>query len=227
MWELDIAIASFLRGVLERLGVRRVVDLCSGSGGPWKRIMEAFEESGFSVDVCLTDKYPNEPAFEYLRASSRGRLGFSLESVEASHVPESLSGFRTIFSGFHHFRPIEAVAVLRDAVHCREGIVVFEFTERKPLPMLVVMAASVFMPLFVPFLRPFRWPRLLWTYLIPLAPAVTLCDSFVSCLRTYSAQELRELTEGEALKGYTWETGKIKVPHCPISVTYLLGHPSS
>ena len=44
-----------------------------------------------------------------------------------------------------------------------------------------------------PLIRPLRWSRLLWTYLIPLVPVITLFEGLVSCLRTYSVQELHDL----------------------------------
>jgi hypothetical protein len=227
MWELDVAIASFLHPTLERLGVRKVVDLCSGSGGPWLRILEAFEEDAWlPVTVCLTDKYPNQPAFEYLREASHGMLGFSSESVDAAHVPRTLVGFRTIFAAFHHFRPGEARAILRDAVDCQQGIAVFEITQRKLRAVFIVIVVSLLIPFCVPFLRPFRWSRLVWTYLIPVVPVVHLFDSLISCLRTYSISELQELTAEESLNSYIWETGEIGVPHAPVPITYLLGYPS-
>ena len=225
MWELDIAIASFLRPTLERFGVCKVVDLCSGSGGPWLRMLEVFEGTWLPVRVCLTDKYPNETAFEYLRQVSHGILGFSSESVDATHVPKTLVGFRTMFAAFHHFRPGEARAILRDAVSCGQGIAVFEVTQRRLRAVFIVIAVSFLIPFCVPFLRPFRWSRLVWTYLIPIVPVVHLFDSFVSCLRSYSISELQEMTTDESLRTYIWEAGEIGAPHSPVPITYLLGYP--
>ena len=76
-----------------------------------------------------------------------------------------------------------------------------------------------------PFLRPFRWSRLLWTYLIPLVPVVTLFDGLVSCLRTYTVRELRELTERLDANDYHWEIGTVKGKTTPIPITYLIGVP--
>jgi hypothetical protein len=75
-----------------------------------------------------------------------------------------------MFNAFHHFRPHDAMAVLRDAVQAGQSIGIFEISERS-LRTLVPMFFLV--PLLVaittPFIRPFRWRRLLWTYLLPLA----------------------------------------------------------
>ncbi len=224
MWKSDIAIASLLREALDRLGVHQVVDLCSGSGGPWLGMVKAFEDTRPPVKVCLTDKYPNIPALRYACDHSEGKLGFSPEPVDAAHVPKALNGFRTLCAAFHHFQPPEARAILRDAVNCQQGIAIFEITERTFRTMFIFMVISLIMPFCVPFLRPFRWSRLMWTYLIPIAPVAQLYDSFISCLRTYSPSELRELTR-DIHKNYTWEAGTIKCPHGPVPITYLLGYP--
>ena len=60
----------------------------------------------------------------------------------------------------------------------------------------------------VPFIRPFRWSRLIWTYLIPLNPIVLFLDGIVSCLRAYSPLELSELTRELSASGYIWEIGE-------------------
>jgi len=98
--------------------VHQVVDLCSGSGGPWLGMLKAFEDTWPPVRVCLTDKYPNVSAFKYVCDHSHGKFDFSSEPVDAAHVPESLVGFRTLFTAFHHFRPSEARAILEDAANC-------------------------------------------------------------------------------------------------------------
>jgi hypothetical protein len=183
MWELDIAMASFLCPTLERFGVCKVIDV------------------------------------------SHGILGFSSESVDATHVPKTLVGFRTMFAAFHHFRPGEARVILRDAVSCGQGIAVFEIMQRRLRALFIVIAVSFLIPFCVPFLRPFGWSRLVWTYLIPIVPVVHLFDAFVSCLRTYSISELQELTTDESLRTYIWEAGEIGAPHSPVPITYLLGYP--
>jgi hypothetical protein len=75
---------------------------------------------------------------------------------------------------------------------------VFEIGDQSRRPLVV--AAIFLMPLVVllvtPMIRPFRWSRLFWTYLVPAVPFLVLFDGVVSCLRTYTPDELRELTRG-------------------------------
>jgi hypothetical protein len=220
-------IVPHLRRALDRSGEDRIVDLCSGGGGPWPGLADALDgETDAPVRVCLTDRFPNTAAFRRIRASSASRLGFRGESVDALAPPADLPGFRTLFSSFHHFPPTEARAILADAVAKRQGIGVFEATRRAPLALLIIVFLAPLATLcFAPFIRPFRWSRLLWTYLVPLVPLVALIDGVVSCLRTYSPADLRRLTDGLSEGGYVWETGEQPGSKLPVPATYLIGYP--
>ena len=77
-----------------------------------------------------------------------------------------------------------------------------------------------------PFIRPFRWSRLLWTYLVPLVPFAVLFDGLVSCLRTYRVEELRDLTARLEANDYDWDIGTVKNTAGPIPITYLIGVPN-
>ena len=72
--------------------------------------------------------------------------------------------------------------------------------------------------------RPFRWSRLLLTYLFPVIPTVAFIDGVVSCLRTYTPDELRELARSvDGATGYDWTAGH--AGGGPIPMTYLVGTP--
>ena len=47
--------------------------------------------------------------------------------------------------------------------------------------------------ILAPTIRPFRWSRLFWTWLIPLVPFVLFYDGIVSCLRAYSHRRTRAI----------------------------------
>jgi hypothetical protein len=143
--------------------------------------------------------------------------------VDATRVPRELPGFRTVFTAFHHLRPDQARAVLADAVGKGEGIAVFECARRGILPLLGTLPTPLRVLLATPFIRPFRWSRLFWTYLVPVVPLVLVFDSVVSVLRVYSVQELRELTAG--LGRYRWDIGTVRGRPIPIPITYLVGVP--
>jgi hypothetical protein len=203
---------TLLRRAVARTRARRVVDLCSGAGGPWGWLARKV-----GVPVVLTDLYPHRGP----RLS--GQLPFHAEPVDARAVPESLDGFRTMFTAFHHFRPEEARAILADAVEKRQGIAVFEAARRAPWEIAVVAFTWLGTLLAAPFVRPWRWSRLMWTYLPPVLPLVGTFDGVVSCLRAYSPKELRALVRG--LDSYDWEIGDLRGGWSPLRGTYLIGVP--
>ena len=216
-------IAPQLIEALQRTSARRVLDLGSGAAGPWFRLQPLLRRMGVDVAVCLSDNNPNLEAFERVRRLSRHAITYHPHPVDATHVPDGLPGFRTFFSAFHHLRPDQARAVLVDAVAKREGLAVFECAQRSILMLFLLLATPLRVLLATPFIRPFRWSRLVWTYLVPVLPVVLLFDSLVSCLRIYNVQELRGLTAG--LDRYRWDIGTVRGKPIPIQITYLIGVP--
>lgn len=144
--------------------------------------------------------------------------------MDATRVPAHLSGFRTIFAAFHHFRPAAARRILPDAVDQRRPIAAFELVERRPLHLLGALFLSPLPPrLVTPFIRSFRWSRLLRAYAVPAVPFCTGWDGLATVLRIYALAELRALAAGLKPNDYTWKIGRDG--RWPLRVTYLIGYP--
>ena len=223
--ELHQPVVPLLSRALHESGSTTVVDLCAGGGGPVVALLAELKDAGIPVRFILTDKFPNLPAFRQLEQDHPGIEGHR-ESVDATDVPSHLAGFRTVFNAFHHFTPDDARAVLRSAVSARQPIGIFEIPERK---VWIVLTTALLTPILVllatPFIRPFRWSRLLFTYLIPLVPLTCFWDGFVSQLRAYTPAELKGLAAGLGDAGYGWEAGKSRLRRSPANLTYLIGIP--
>lgn len=223
-FELYGPIISLLKNVMQKTNCRRIVDLGSGSSGPMDfilRKMTAGENN--SIEVILTDKFPNLSALERIKVSSPANIEFLEIPVDARRVPESLTGFRTLFNAFHHFKPQDARSILRDAEQKREGIGVFELAGRAPFTLLLIMLMPLFVLLLTPLIRPFTWQRLLYTYLVPVVPIIAVWDGMVSNLRVYSPKQLRELISDVHDPTYHWDIGKIRSP-IGTNITYLIGY---
>jgi hypothetical protein len=78
---------------------------------------------------------------------------------------------------------------------------------------------------FTPLIRPFRWSRLLFTYVVPIIPFALLFDGVVSCLRTYRPQELREMIKKLDGIEYQWAVGEHSRASGEAPITYLIGYP--
>lgn len=215
-----------LRRALEATGERRILDMASGGGGPWARLLPLLAGAGAVPQVTLTDRYPNVEAFAALSRRFPGAVGFAAAPVEATAVPAELGGLRTIFSAFHHFPPAAGRALIADAVGRGRGIAIFEATARTPATFAAMLATPLLVWLLTPLIRPVTPARLLLTYLLPLVPAIVLFDGVVSCLRSYTADELRAIVGQVAgAAGYRWEIGVERAQGAPLGVTYCVGVP--
>jgi hypothetical protein len=223
-FRLDRAMAPLIRRALERSGVTRIVDLCSGGSGPLLLLVKGLKAGGIPVRATLTDLYPNAPAFGKIAAASGGLITYEPLPVDARHVPTHLPGLRTIFNGFHHLRPADARAVLHAAAAARQPIAIVELSERS-LRSLPVVLTPLFVWIATPFMRPFRWRRLFWTYLVPLVPLTCLWDGVVSQLRAYTPEELRQMCEGS--DPMSWEIDQLPIAKGRGRLTYLVGIPAN
>lgn len=223
-FRLDRAMSPHIRRILETAGTRRIVDLCSGGSGPLLLLVRDLADAGVDVRATLTDLYPNAAAFTEIANASNGRIGFEARSVDARAVPASLVGLRTIFNGFHHLKPADASAVLHAAASARQPIAIFEVSERSPKALVSIFLTPLAVWISTPFMRPFLWRRLFWTYVIPLVPFTCLWDGIVSQLRAYTLEEFDALCAGSA--PMMWERGKIPIAKGRGSLTYLIGIPA-
>lgn len=226
-------VAPLIARVLKQVGEAKVIDLCSGAGGPWPSILPLVEAEEPRLSVKLSDRYPNLPMFERLKDITGGKLDYVKTPVAADAVPAELQGARTVFQGFHHLRPRQATAVLQDAAEHGRAIAVFDvMSPRKslgamlplllPLP-LIPLIFIIFSWITVPRLRTVTLPRLVFTYLIPLVPLATAWDYVVSALRAYTVPELEDMVATLRWEGYTWEVGQLTSGKIPIN--YVLGVP--
>jgi hypothetical protein len=206
-----------------------IVDLCSGGTGPWIRLQEQFKQAGLVVSIKLTDKFPNPQAVQKWSGTSRQGIEYLVEPVDAMNVPPHLKGMRTLFEGFHHFKPEQARSILQDAIEKRVAIGIFEASLKPPLGLFLLLLAPIttlLSYLFItPFIKPHTLSRFFWTYLVPIVPLATCWDGVISLLRVYSLQDLKELTALFQRKDYVWETGQASTGTPVFEFTYLLGYP--
>ena len=225
-FQLHRPVVAPLAEALEACGARHLVDLCTGGSGPVQALLEALRLRGLHVSATLTDLYPNLDALARVAEQSRGAIDFESQPVDARAVPSRLQGFRTIFNAFHHFSPEMAVEVLCDARAAGQPIGVFELPQRALLTTIPLLLTPLFVWLATPFIRPFQWRRLFWTYLCPLVPLTCWWDGIVSQLRAYEPAELAELAT-RVPEGFTWRVGRLRLDGTLGHLTYMIGLPTS
>ena len=201
-----------------------LVDLCSGSGGPIPLFTDTLLEQYPGLQIYLTDYYPCRD-WKNPMGESRS-ISYISDSVDATDVPASLVGCRTLFEAFHHFTPKDAVTILSDAVSSRQPIAIFEFQRSRLLdifclPLLAVVPVASFLQFFH---TRFSWSKLIFT-IIPVIPFILAFDGLISVLRTYSTAELTKLAKQAGADGYRWEVRQSADKSWNL-MTCLIGWPS-
>lgn len=224
------SITSVLAESLFQTNSNTIVDLCSGGGGALVSVQKNIQAAtGKTIPFILTDLFPNTDAYQLLQKQTGGNITYYAEPVDAASVPQALSGFRTLFSGFHHFDETAAVRVLQNAVDARQGIAIFDGGSRSiGFILLILLFHPVAFLLFTPFIKPFSLKRLLFTYLLPIVPFCTVWDGIASVLRLYKPHEMLQLakqTQNNTVL-YEWKAG-IAVNGIGIRVAYLTGVPKN
>lgn len=210
---------------LKEVKSNTIIDLASGGGGGLLWLNAELQKTIPELNIVLTDYFPNIFAFKYTVEQS-DNFSYLSTSVDAKKVPEDLKGLRTQFLSLHHFRPKDALKILQNAVNSKSGIAVFEAQERSVQSLIPMIFSPISVLFTTPLIRPLKWGRLVFTYLIPIVPIFVLWDGIVSCLRTYSVKEMHDLVNQLKNKEhFNWEINRLKSG--PSIVLYLLGTPKS
>jgi len=212
-----------LKGI-KSSGNSTVVDVASGGGGGLIKIAEHLKNSVPNVKIILSDYYPNIAAFKRTKAKQPDVFEYIEYSVNAMNVPPHLKGFRTQFLSFHHFKPKDAKAILQNAVDHKQAIGIFEAQERNFKSLIQLLFSPIAVLLMTSFIKPFRFDRMLFTYIVPVIPLFVLWDGIISVLRTYTVKELKQMifeVRNQAL--FDWEVDLVKGNSN--NVLYLLGIP--
>lgn len=205
-----------------------ILDLCSGSGGAMEGIYENLKHTyRKDIKIILTDLFPSLMIYQHLHDKTGGGISYVPVPVDACAVPLEMEGFRTLFSGFHHFHSSQARQIFSNAIACQKEIGIFDGGNKSLWMILTILIVHPLMLFFcTPFIKPFRISRLLFTYLLPVIPLCTVWDGIVSIARLYQPEEMEQIARGADFNNnYNWVSGKLKNKY-GMSIAYLIGTPS-
>jgi hypothetical protein len=189
-----------LADLLRETTEKTLLVIGAGSGGG---IMDVLDDLPSDTHVILTDILPD------LEFETRNlRVQYRLDPVDAFDLPKDLPGIWVMYTCFHHFPPAAAKRILEAAVATRRPIAIFECAPRSISGVLTTLLLPLLVWLLTPFVRPFRWSRLLLTYIVPIYPIIFFWEGLVSNLRTYDIKEMKELTA--SLYDYEWDIRYLK-----------------
>jgi len=196
---------------IQSSGNNTIIDIASGGGGGLVKIAEHLKKSFPQLKIILSDYYPNIDAFKKTKAKQAEVFGYVEDSVNAMDVPQDLMGFRTQFLSLHHFKPKDAKAILQNAIDRNQAIGIFEAQQRDFKNLVQRLLSPLSVLILTPFIKPFKFDRIIFTYLIPVLPLFTLWDGIISDLRTYTVAELKQMiSELRNNARFDWEVSIVK-----------------
>jgi hypothetical protein len=181
----------------DRVQQKNWVDLCAGSGNPTIGI-----SSALSVDykIILTDLYPTNSSLKSSNISWNPDAVDAIESI-------SLNGFRTMFNAFHHFDDHQKTMILKN--HAQHGLFIAEILQPSLFELIKIgITTTIGQILFRPFVRPFSWNGIIFTYLIPINLFTVTWDGIASVLKSSTILELKTLAERALPDGFQIEIGR-------------------
>jgi hypothetical protein len=193
-------IVPLLEHCIQQQKLSQVVDLCSGSGLPSIYIKERFS---IPIPFVLTDKYPQQiPRKEGITYASNSIS--VLEFTPQSHV------LYTMYNAFHHFTDAEQLNILQKCKAHNASICIVEvITPTLQNIIQVIIASTLIQVLIVPFIKPFSWKRLLFTYIIPINILTVLIDGIITVFKTKTKKQYQRLTQNLNSTTYSIETNAI------------------
>jgi len=217
-------VVSIMNELLSRNEKLIVVDLASGGGGQWRRLIPQMLLQNDEFKLVLTDKYPNVLALNRVKQEFPNIVSVMAEPVDASRVPKTISGMRTLFLSLHHFEPEFVVKIFKDAVESNEPIAAFEAQQRNVEHVIRFCFSPIMCWVLTPLIRPFSLWRLIFTYIVPIIPVVILWDGVVSVLRTYTLEEAADMARiADAESKFIWHTELVN--HGKQKIQVITGYP--
>ncbi|ORX33676.1 hypothetical protein BD324DRAFT_610525 [Kockovaella imperatae] len=206
-------------------GRLKVVDCCSGAGGPIPAIERVVNkqrvDSGLTpIPFVLSDLNPHLSSWAKATATSTSNaLSFIPYPVDATHAPAELTRerhIRTFCLSFHHFNEDAARKIIQDAIKGADALCIFELQEPRLESLLELLAIFPLVFLVTPFTKP-TISILILTYILPVLPFLMVFDGLVSAYRTRSLEHVRYLAnlanltlnlEGNDVSEWSWNEGR-------------------
>jgi hypothetical protein len=180
--------------------ITQIVDLCSGSGLPSLYISKNLK---MPISILLTDKFL---ASEKVKTV----LPYQTSPIDALTISFEKNTLYTMFNAFHHFNKEEQKLIITNAKTAKATLLIVEILTPNVFTFLqVIFTSTIGQLLLTPFIKPFGWLRLLFTYIIPINMVTVLIDGIISVTKSKTKEQYHNLLKDMETKEYTIETNSI------------------
>jgi hypothetical protein len=177
-------VATDIKKILIAANITKMVDLCSGSGEAAISVHRAINLP--HLQLTLTDLYPQQ-------ISRNPNIKYAPNPINALHMPIEKDTLYTMYNAFHHFDKEEQKLLIEKIYEAKAQLYIVEIVRPTLMNFVQVTFAATLGVLFLcPFIRPFEWKRLFFTYIFPLNILTVAIDGYISILKSKNVQQFRK-----------------------------------
>lgn len=176
-------VVKMIKRDLMKSNIADITDLCSGSGLPAIYVHQKLALS--NLKTTLIDKFPQQ-------ISGIEGVEYLTSSVDVNNLEPEANTYYTMFNAFHHLESNERKQLIQKVLDKNSHLMIVEIVQPSFINVILVTLASTFgVWLLCPFIKPFDWKRLFFTYIIPINVLTVLIDGYISILKSKTVQQYR------------------------------------
>ncbi|CAL2090340.1 hypothetical protein [Tenacibaculum sp. 190524A02b] len=217
--------ANLLAKLVKQTNRTKIIDLCSGSGGPMLDTISSLKNIHKieSIELLLTDLYPNLEDAKRINEQNN-HIHYRTNPLDATNIDNNIKGILTMVGSFHHMKPDLARKILIEVQNKKQPICIMEINKKFPIALwwLFIPLSAILCLFITPMVKPLTVKQIIFTYIIPIIPICFAWDAVITSGRIYRMEDLDILLKGLGNENYTWEKGIIEGKSEKI---YLIGCP--
>ena len=162
-----------------------IQDLCSGSGIP---AIYMHRQLKGNYQTILSDKFPVSSF------TNSNEISYLKEEVDVLLLEPQPSVCYTMYNGFHHFSNTEQQLLVKKMIAKKNPFFIAEILTPGFFTMMkIILTTTLIQLLTAPFVKPFSFTRLFFTYIIPVNLFTVLYDGIISVIRSKTAKQYADL----------------------------------
>jgi hypothetical protein len=202
--------------LMQQNQLQQITDCCSGSGVPAIYIQRQLQPI---PPLILTDQYPQT-------ITAATDVHYTATPVDVLQLMPQPDQLYTLYNSFHHFTTAAQQALLQRFAHTKASCLIAEILEPNIFVFIkIVLTTTLGQLLAAPFIKPFSWGRLLFTYLLPINLITVTYDGMVSVLKSKSVTSYSALISNIQAPGYTFTVKSIR--QATGRIIYITGEPNT
>lgn len=213
--KLYLPLAATMDEMIVDNDIAALQDCCSGSGIP---AMDTHRRLQKEIPLLLTDKYPEENFVNH------PPVVYATQPVDVLQMATEENVLYTMFNAFHHFSAVQQKAIVQKLQQNNSPFIIAEILEPGLINAIKIFFTGTVLQIFAaPFVQPFSFARLFFTYIIPVNLFTVTYDGIISVLRSKTEKQYGELVINIASNHFVITVHKIN--NWKGNLVYIKGEP--